>query len=185
VLGCSAIAGAQTQSGATSTSPSTSSSQQTVVSDTDTPAPAPVTVTGCLRAGDQQNTFVLSVLDPAGGDTARNDTTTGAQSPAPKGTTGTTGSSGAVPKTMTYQLMPGTANIDLRAHVGQRVQVNGTVQPESETTVATGSRTAGVAPHDATPKDESTPVVATTARADVKVQRLKVASLQAVGGSCQ
>ena len=183
VLGCSAMAGAQTQSGATSTPPPGSSSQQTVASDVDTPAKAPVTVTGCLRAGDQQNTFVLSVLDPSGDDTARNDTTTGAQSPAPKGTTGTTESSSAVPKTMTYQLVPGSANIDLRTHVGQRVQVNGTVQPG--TAVAAGSRTAAGEAHDARPNDGSTPVVTTTARAGMKVQRLKVDSLQAVGGSCQ
>jgi hypothetical protein len=162
-----------------------SSSEQTVASDTKTPPNAPVTVTGCLRAGDQQNTFVLSVLDPAGGDTARNDTTTGAQSPAPKGTTGTTGTSSAVPKTMTYQLVPAGSGIDLRAHVGQRVQVNGRVQPESGTTVASGNQTAGVAPRDATPKDGSTPIVSTTARTDVEVQRLKIDSLKAVGGSCQ
>lgn|GEM_PF-5820370 len=185
VLGCSVMAGAQTQPGATSTPPAGSSSEQTAASDTNTPAAAPVTVSGCLRAGDEQNTFVLSVLDPSGGDTARNDTTTGAQSPAPKGTTGTAGSSSAVPKTMTYQLVPANANMDLRAHVGQRVQVNGTVQPGSGTTVAAGSRTGNVAPHDATPNDESTPVVTTTARAGVTVQRLKVDSLKATGGSCQ
>jgi hypothetical protein len=185
VLGCSAIAGAQAASSSTSTPPAVSSSEQTGSSDMNTPSSAPVTVTGCLHAGDQQNTFVLSVLDPAGGDTARNDTTTGAQSPAPQGTTGITGTSSAVPKTLTYQLVPAGSSIDLRAHVGQRVQVNGKVQPDSGTTVASGNRTAGLAPHDTTPNDDATPIVSTTARTDVKVQRLKVDSLKAVGGSCQ
>jgi hypothetical protein len=184
VLGCSVIAAVHGQTG-TAAPPAGSSSSQTTTADAHTPANAPVTVTGCLRAGDQQNTFVLAVLDPAGGDTARNDTTTGAQSPAPTGTAGTAGQSSAVPKTVTYQLVPSGSSIDLRSHVGQRVQVSGKVQPNSGTNVAAQSRSAGTAPTDTAPNDQATPVVSTTEQTNLKVQRLQVDSLKAVGGSCQ
>lgn len=183
-LGCSVAAAAQPPSGTAAPQPGTSSAQ-TVVSEARTPSDAPVTVTGCLRAGEAQNTFILAVLDPSGGDIARNDTTTGAQSPAPTGTSGTAGQSSALPKTMTYQLAPGASAIDLRSHIGQRVQVTGRVQPDTGTAIAAESQSATAAPKVATPGDQTTPVVSTTERTNVKVQRLQVQSLKAVGGSCQ
>lgn len=184
VLGFTIAAGAQAPPSGTPPA-GAASSQTTVAAGEHAPDNAPVTVTGCLRAGEEQSTFVLAVLDPSGGDTARNDTTTGAQSPAPTGTTGTASQSSSLPKTLTYQLVPGASNTDLRSHVGQRVQVTGTVQASSGSTVQSKTATAGAAPNDTQPGDAQTPVVATTEQTRVKVQKLKVQSLKAVGGSCQ
>ena len=62
----------------------------------------PTTVTGCLRAGDAANTFVLTTAETAGGARAA-----------------------------TYQLTNGS-NVNLEEHVGRRVEVSGIVEAQSQ-----------------------------------------------------
>ena len=62
----------------------------------------PATVTGCLRAGDAANTYVL-----------------------------TSGATSVGGQPTTYQLANGT-NVNLEEHVGKRVEVTGTVESQSQ-----------------------------------------------------
>jgi len=148
-------------------------------------AGATSTVTGCLRAGDTQNSFVLTIAgDPGAGTagtagTASGDRSTGASPHA----TGTAGNSPI--KTLTYQLTPGKAGVDLRRFVGQRVKVTGTLDAASKPAVASSSTSATTTPADTTPHDQATPVVTTTEATRVEAQHLQVASISPVGGSCQ
>jgi hypothetical protein len=143
------------------------------------------TVTGCLRAGDTQNSFVLTVTgDPGAGTagtagTASGDRSTGASPHA-------TGAAGNSPiKTVTYQLTPGKPDVDFRRFVGQRVKVTGTLDPASKPAVASSTTSATTTPADATPRDQATPVVTTTEATRVQAQHLQVASISPVGGSCE
>jgi hypothetical protein len=148
-------------------------------------ASAPSTVTGCLRAGEAQNTFVLTVAgDPGAGTagtagTASGDRTTGS-SPHATGTPGNTPI-----KTVTYQLTPGSGSVDFRRFVGQRVKVTGTVDAASKPAIASSSTSSTTESADAKPQDQATPVVTTTEATRVQAQRLQVASISPVGGSCQ
>jgi hypothetical protein len=148
-------------------------------------APAPSTFTGCLQAGQTPNTFVLTVAGGPGtgtagtAGTASGDRTTGSSPHA-------TGTQGNTPiKTLTYQLVPTRADIDLTKFVGQRVRVSGTLDPGTKPAVASSTDTATTPSADTNPQDNSTPVVTTTEATRVQAQRLQVASATPVGGSCQ
>jgi len=69
---------------------------------TSRPANSPATVTGCLRAGEAENTFVLTTAKTVDG--------------AP---------------TTTYELA-GNAGVNLQDHVGHRVEVSGLVNERSQ-----------------------------------------------------
>ena len=69
----------------------------------------PVTVTGCLRSGIAEGTFVLNTMQPQDS-----------------------------PKTANYQLT-GPQGVDLRQYVGQQVEVSGTVRSEQEVTSSSGT----------------------------------------------
>jgi hypothetical protein len=148
-------------------------------------APAPSTLTGCVQAGQAQNTFILTVAgDPGTGTagtagTASGDRTTSSSPHA----TGTPGNSPI--KTLTYQLAPTKAEIDLTKFVGQRVRVTGTLDPTTKPSVASSTDTATTSSPDANRQDKSTPVVTTTEATKVQAQRLQVTSVTPVGGSCQ
>jgi len=146
---------------------------------------AQATLTGCLRAGDAQNTFVLSVAaDPAAGTAAAGASASGDRSTGSSPhATGTTGANAL--KTTTYQLTPTQTTVDLRRFVGQRVTVTGALDPSSTSSVATSNTAAAEAAHDAAPGDRKTPVVTTTEATRVKSQRMQVSSIKPVGGSCQ
>ena len=77
-----------------------------------------VTVTGCLRAGDTPDTFVLANVkqDIAAGE-------------KPTGTTGVT----AITPDSTLRLTGAPASLDLKAHVGHTVQLTGTAAAKSGT----------------------------------------------------
>lgn len=62
----------------------------------------PTTVTGCLRAGDASDTYVLTTAETTGGPTAAN-----------------------------YHLT-GTGTVNLQDHLGYRVQVSGVVEAQSQ-----------------------------------------------------
>jgi hypothetical protein len=99
--------------------------QSTTSSATQTPPAGqrgggPRTVTGCLRAGDTAGSFMLTdVQMQAGARTG--DTTTGAT-----GTTGGTTAGGRATAPTSVTLMP-ASDIDLKPHVGHKIEVTGTM----------------------------------------------------------
>jgi hypothetical protein len=135
------------------------------------------TVTGCLRTGDRQNAFVLAVIDDTAPQaSAQGDRSTSASPQA-------TGTAGAAMKTITYQLVTDQSNVELRKHVGTRVQVTGRLDPAASRSVTeNSSETTAVPP--AIPQANTTPVVTTSEKTKVQVQTLHVTSIKPVGGSC-
>ena len=95
-------------------------------------ATGPRTVTGCLRAGDKEGTFLLTdvVMPGAPGDaTGTGGTTAGGTTPTgtPPGSETTAGGTGTTPRPpMSIALMPGS-DVDLKAHVGHKIEVTGTL----------------------------------------------------------
>lgn len=110
-----------------------------------------VTLTGCVRQGDESNTFVLANVDASelnratsGQPGAHTGTTAGTETGTQPGTTtsgtGTTGSPAGTTGDATagsrmgrdaaneVQLV-GAGNVNLREHVGHRVRVTGTMVP--------------------------------------------------------
>ena len=93
----------------------------------------PRTVTGCLRAGDTAGTFTLTdVVMPAagtGGGGAAGGTTAGTPAtgtpPATGATAGGQGAGQTMPPT-SINLTP-EASVDLKAHVGHKIEVTGTL----------------------------------------------------------
>ena len=79
-------------------------------------ANSPESVTGCLRAGDAPDTFVLTTSQLADG-----------RQPA------------------TYQLS-GSAGVNLTEHIGERVSVQGVVRAQQESTTATSGAPANARP---------------------------------------
>jgi hypothetical protein len=88
------------------------------------------TVTGCLRAGDTAGTYTLTDIQMG----ARSGDTTagGGSATTGGGTTGTTGGTmaegqrGQMPTSVTLNPESG---VDLKAHVGHKVEVTGTMAP--------------------------------------------------------
>jgi hypothetical protein len=110
------------------------------------PANQPMTVTGCLRSGVANNTFVL-----------------------------TTTRAGGQAETATYQLT-GLDDVSLREHVGQQVEVQGTLRAERQI----ASR--GEMPAERAEGTTGTPRVETTTDAQVNV--LDVNSVTSSGNKC-
>lgn len=100
-----------------------------------------VTVTGCLRAGDQPNTFVLENVKPD----------------MPKGekATGTTGSP-ALTEGSTLRIMGAPAKLDLKAHVGHTVQLTGMIVPQGAKDQDPAG-TAGAVPPSTPPRPDTPP----------------------------
>jgi hypothetical protein len=97
--------------------------------------PRPVTATGCLRAGDTAGTFMLTDVQMQGGGRRGADTTgTTAGTTTTSGTTsGTAGSTatgtaqagrGNMPTSL---MLNPAADVDLKAHVGHKIEVTGTM----------------------------------------------------------
>jgi hypothetical protein len=109
----------------------------------------PMTIAGCLRAGTGTNTFVLTTAQTAG------------QS-----------------QTATYNLT-GAQGVNLQEHVGQQVQVTGTLTAETQMT----SQGTTTIPQEKAEGTSGTPVVQTKTEVDVK--RLDVTSVTPSGQRCE
>jgi hypothetical protein len=99
--------------------------------------PRPVTATGCLRAGDTAGTYMLTDVQMQGGGRRGGDTTTTAgggttasTTGSTAGGTGSTATSGAgqgrgqMPTTL---MLSPSADVDLKPHVGHKIEVTGTM----------------------------------------------------------
>ena len=109
---------------------------------------APMTVTGCLRAGEASDTYVLTQDASA---------------------TGTA-------DTANYQLV-GVSGVNLRDHIGERVQVSGVLASQQEV----ASRSAPSQQEKAT-GTTGTPTVQTQTQVDIRT--LQVNSVNPQGGKC-
>jgi len=110
---------------------------------------APMTVTGCLRAGEASDTYVLT-QDAA--------------------TTGTA-------DTANYHLV-GVSGVNLRDHIGERVQVSGVLATQQE--VASRSTPSQ---QDKATGTTGTPTVQTETQVDIRT--LRVNSVNPQGGKCE
>jgi hypothetical protein len=109
----------------------------------------PLTIAGCLKAGDAENTYVLTAARTAGSQ-----------------------------DTATYHL-EGEAAANLKEHVGERVEVTGTMNAQQEV----ASRTTAVPEGDARPTGTSgTPTVVTKTEVDIK--RVSVTSVKPLAEKC-
>jgi hypothetical protein len=108
----------------------------------------PVTVGGCLRAGEAADTFVLTASEPS-----------------------------QATDTATYQLV-GNPSVDLRSHVGQRVEVSGVVRQQQEVATRTAPAPAG----ERETGTSGTPKVETSTK--VAFKQLDVSGLKPLGESC-
>jgi hypothetical protein len=111
------------------------------------PANTPTTIAGCLKAGEAADTFVLSVAQTQGSG-----------------------------DTATYHLT-GSEGVNLRDHVGQNVEVSGTIRAQQEL----ASR-APAQPAERATGTSGTPTVQT--RTEIDIKQLDVASVKPLGGSC-
>jgi hypothetical protein len=114
------------------------------------PANQPLTIAGCLKAGEAPDTFVLTA--------ARTD------------------GSG---ETATYQLS-GPADVNLKDHLGHRVEVNGTVNNQQEIASST----------TAVPNDRSRPTGTSGSpkvetKTEIDIKRVSVTSVKAISDKCE
>jgi len=101
-----------------------------------------VTVSGCLKAGDSADSFMLSDLKFASRD----------KSAGAVGTTGTAAPPAAIASATSLKLVPG-ASAKLSEHVGHQIEVTGTVSDKEKS----ASPAAPADPAAARPSASSTP----------------------------
>ncbi len=116
------------------------------------PANQPMTVAGCLRGGDTADTLVLTTS--AAANAAAGDSTGAA----------------------TYQLA-GASGVNLRDHIGRRIEVNGVLRAQQ----LTESHAAGPAANAPT-GTAGTPRVET--RTEVEIKHLDVSSVKPLAEDC-
>jgi len=115
--------------------------------------PRPVTASGCLRAGDTAGTYMLTDVQMQGGGRSGDTTSTTAGSTTSGTTTGSTAGGGTTAGTSgaqgrgnmptTLMLSP-SADVDLKAHVGHKIEVTGTMAARGgQAAGTTGGTTAG------------------------------------------
>ncbi len=122
-----------------------------------TPANQAMTVAGCLRAGEGADTFVLTAATDSASQTAA-----------------------------TYHLV-GVNGVNLRDHIGERVEVSGTVNAEKRATSLTAQEPAATsgsaAPEPSAASGGATPTVSTSTHVDIK--RIDVSSIHKIDGKCE
>jgi hypothetical protein len=145
---CAAIAMALASGGCRKSQKSTSVAASQ--SQSARPASQPLTITGCLKAGEAPDTFVLTAARTGGsGDTA------------------------------TYELIA-PADVNLKDHVGHRLEVNGTVNTQQET----ASSTTAVPNQRSRPTGTSgSPKVETKTEIDIK--RVSVTAVKPISDKCE
>lgn len=106
---------------------------------------SPAALSGCLRAGEAANTFVLMTSGP---DAA------------------------------TYHLVA-DENIDLREHVGRRVELDGVIRQQQS------SSARATAPGDDEPVGTAGQRPTVSTRTEVDVRRFEVSAVKSVGSECK
>src|SRR5262245_37875374 len=104
--------------------------------------PRPVTAIGCLRAGDTAGTFMLTDVQLQGARKP-DDTTAGTTGSTAGSTAGTTGPSEQTRRMPTTVMLSPAADVDLKPHVGHKIEVTGTMNAGRANRDTTASTTAG------------------------------------------
>ena len=132
-----------------------------------------VTISGCVKEGDTANSFFLTNVDPNALTAHHGSGATGTAGtpPAPAG------SSATAPATTTVALIS-SADIDLKKHVGHKVEVSGTIAP---TKAEPGTGAAGTA---GTPSSDTTAREAGKDKAGMHAHKLNVRSIKHVSETC-
>jgi hypothetical protein len=125
-----------------------------------------VTITGCVREGDSANAFVLANVDPSALAAVHGSGTTGTAGTPPAGSSATA----------TVALIS-TADIDLKKHVGHKVEVSGTIAPAKAEPGTGAAGTAGT-PSDTTARE------AGKDKGMAHAPKLNVRSVKHVAESC-
>jgi hypothetical protein len=120
--------------------------------------PQVVTYTGCVAAGTQAKTYVLDKVVPV-----------------TKTTTTETPTSSTTTQSTSYILVPGGETVTVQEHVGEKVEVTGTLIPGGNTRTETTTRT----------DREDAPDTKTRTRTETKnaMPEFKVTSIKKIG-SC-
>jgi hypothetical protein len=154
----------------------------------------PRTITGCLRAGDTAGTYMLTNIEGMGGrngatagttagSTTTGGTTTGGTTAAGGTTTGTAGTQGGGRGMNSLMLSP-ESSVDLKAHVGHKIEVTGTVagggRRGGDTTAAGGTTTGGAT----TTGGGSSTTGAAGAQGGGGMRSMTVTSMKMVSDSC-
>jgi hypothetical protein len=132
---------------------------------------AQVTISGCVREGDTPNTFFLANVDAnaLAAHHGSGATGTSGMPPAPAG------SSATAPNTTTVLLLT-TADIDLKKHVGHKVEVSGQIAPTKPEPGSAG--TAG------TPTTDTTAREADKDKSKMHAHKLNVRSVKHISETC-
>lgn len=160
----------------------------------------PRTVTGCLRAGDTPDTYMLTDIQmanrtgsptgttggtPAGGTTA-GGTTAGGTTAAGGSSATAGGERGQMPTSIT--LNPADSSVDLKPHVGHKVEVTGTVsgggRSGGDTTGGTTGSTAGGGTTAGGTAAGGTAQTTTGGQRTGGTRMMKVTSVRMVSESC-
>jgi hypothetical protein len=159
-VGLSAQSTPSTTPSTPSTSPSSPSSQ---TSSASSDAAKAVTVTGCLKAGDTADSFILSDLkfgDKKGSESV--------------GTSGSAAAPAAIASATTLKLKPGASK--LTDHVGHTVEVSGTVADKASSGASSPSSTS--------PSGAASPGSASSSASASSAPALDVKSVKMVSSSC-
>ena len=121
-------------------------------------APQAVTYTGCVQAGTQAKTYVLDKVVPV-----------------TKTTTTETPTSSTTIQSTSYVLIPGGESVTVQEHVGQKVEVTGTLVPGGDSRTETRTKT----------EREDAPDTKSRTRTETKnaMPEFKVTSIKNIG-SC-
>jgi hypothetical protein len=112
----------------------------------------PRTITGCLRAGDTAGTYMLTNIEGmGGGGTTAGATTTGGGTTTGSTAAGATTTGQAGGRGMNSLMLTADSSVDLKAHVGHKIEVTGTMAggrrngdtTSGGTTAAGGTTTGG------------------------------------------
>lgn len=110
----------------------------------------PRTVTGCLRAGDTAGTYMLTDIkmgEPSGTTGTTSGTSTTSGSTTSSGTSGTSAEGGQRGQMPTSLMLNPESSVDLKAHVGHKIEVTGTMagggRRGGDTTASTSGSTSG------------------------------------------
>jgi hypothetical protein len=130
-----------------------------------------VTVTGCLRAGDEPNTYVLQDVKWDDKDKSATGAAAGAGA-----ATGTAGAASAAMAATKIKLIGAPAGVQLSEHVGHTVQITGMLAPAAKATAGGAAAGTGAA--------TGTAGTAGAAAGAAKDQALNVRTVKMVSSSC-
>jgi hypothetical protein len=134
-----------------------------------------VTLSGCLREGDEPNTFVLANVDAS-------KLSDMASSGSPAGSTATSSSQAGTSGSSMDNSVKLVGSTNLKDHVGHQIEVTGTMakkdKAKSKTTGTTGSATGETA------SDTTSRAGERSASGDKNMHTLNVRSVKMVSASC-